>query len=65
MQDTKEAITVGKIELNMKPMRIKVNVIRDELHQLDNLIYKYITDIQQRNEVRDQFKRVERLLGEL
>lgn len=65
MEELKEATLMGRIEINNRPMRIKVNVVRDELHQLDNLIYKYVTDIEQRNQVRDQFKKVERLLSEL
>ena len=65
MQETREAITMGKIELNMKPMRIKVQIVRDELHQLDRLIYSFVKDMKNRNEMRDQLKRTERLLNDL
>lgn len=33
--DTQEVMTVGKISLNMRPMRVKVYELRDTLNQVE------------------------------
>lgn len=59
MQDTKESVVVGKIEINKRPMRVKVYEIIDDLNNLDNSVWKRIHS----KEIRDKFKKVRRLLN--
>lgn len=49
----------------MRPMRVKVYEIQDELNQLDQKIFKIKTEQKLQNEIRDQLKVIRKLLNAL
>lgn len=59
-----EKIVMGKVELNMRPMRVHVYVIQDELGKLDHILFKYLKE-SELYEARDQLKVIRRLLNAL
>ena len=62
--DTKETVVVGKVELNMRPMRVHIYEIQDELGKLDNILFKHLKE-SELFEARDQLKVIRRLLNSL
>ena len=62
--DTKEAITIGKLEINKRPMRIKVYTVIDGLNQITNLILQQ-QDTEGRNVILDKLKDLKRQINEL
>lgn len=63
--ETREVMTIGKIEINKKAMRIKVYEVLDEIAQVDRLIFTAVKDNDKRSEVRDKLKIVKRLVNAL
>lgn len=60
--DTKEVHVVGKIEINKRPMRVKVYEIIDEVNLLDKTVWKRYGVSP---EVRKKFKKIITLLNAL
>ena len=66
--DTKESVTVGHTEINLRPMRVKVNELRDSLNQLELYVITTLTK-EEHQELRhtlvDNIKKSIRLLQNL
>ena len=62
--DSDEKMVVGKVELNMRPMRVHIYEIQDELGKLDHILFKHLKD-EALFETRDQLKVIRRLLNAL
>lgn len=56
MQDTKEAITVGKIEINNRPMRVQIYTFLERLNRVSNIIIESVPPGEPRDQVRDEIK---------
>lgn len=58
-------MSIGKVEINKKAMRVKVYEVLDEIGQVDRLLYTAIKDPETRAIARDKLKVVKRLVNEL
>ena len=64
--DTREVMTIGKVELNMRPHRTKVYVIMDDLNQLTNHILSTLPqETDERNLLLEKVKDIKRLVNGL
>lgn len=63
--DTREVQTIGKTELNMRPMRTKIYIVVDNLNQLSNQVIKALPDSGERNAILDNIKDIKRLVNSL
>ena len=64
--DTREVMTIGKVELNMRPHRTKVYIVMDCLNGLTNDIIKEIPEeTDGRNRLLDKMKEIKRLVNSL
>ena len=57
----KESLVVGKVELNLRPMRVKIYEIQDELNMIRNSVWKRIHS----KELQDKIKKVQKKINEL
>lgn len=62
--DTREVQTIGKTELNMRPMRTKIYVVQDDLNQLSNKVMA-LPESDERNAILDNIKDIKRLVNSL
>lgn len=65
MQDTKESVVVGKVEINKRPMRVKVYAILERFNRISNIIIETVPPGQPRDQVRDEIKEIIRELNAL
>lgn len=63
--DTREVQTIGKTELNMRPMRTKIYIVVDNLNQLSNQVIKALQESDERNAILDNIKDIKRLVNSL